>query len=75
MSIFLTNFGGMKATGPFLAVLLLSAAMALVSCDDGCVTCSGISVDYRVCEDDYQEDGDYAAYIAEYEAQGGVCEE
>jgi hypothetical protein len=58
-----------------LAVLLLAIAAVMPSCNDGCVTCSGITADYRVCEDDYQEASDFTAYINEYEAQGGICEE
>jgi len=65
----------MKLPKSLLAMLLVTLACAVGSCGDGCVTCSGITVDRKVCKDDFQEDKDYTAYIREYELQGGICEE
>lgn len=70
-----TNFDPMTALRTFLALLVVCVAMTLSGCDDGCVTCTGITADKRVCKDDYQNDSDYAAYIREYENQGGICED
>lgn len=37
--------------------------------------CTGITADKLICEDDFQEDGDYEQQVNEYENQGGICEE
>jgi hypothetical protein len=37
--------------------------------------CTGITADKLICEDDYQEDGDYEAEVREYEELGGICED
>lgn len=55
--------------------LLCIGMLSAPSCDEGCVTCTGITADKKVCKDDYQEESDYTAYINQYEEEGGVCEE
>lgn len=65
----------MKLSNCLLVMLWLTVACAVGSCGDGCVTCSGITVDQKICKDDFQEDKDHSAYIREYELQGGICEE
>ena len=53
----------------------MSLCFWLISCSSGCVVCSGVTADQEICKSDFQETADYNAYISEYEAQGGVCEE
>jgi hypothetical protein len=56
------------------ALLVAGGLFLLSSCDDGCVTCTGVSADREVCKGDYQDASDYDNYINAYEEQGGVCE-
>ena len=57
-----------------LVIGLFLVSVGLTSCNDGCVTCSGITANQEVCKDDFNNNGDYEAYVSEYEEHGGICE-
>jgi hypothetical protein len=60
---------------PQMILMMLVLCTAFSSCDTGCMKCTGITADKLICEDDYQEDGDYEAEVREYEELGGICED
>lgn len=57
----------------FLGMVL--ALSGMVACNDGCVTCSGISAPQEICKDDFIRASDYQNYVNEYEENGGTCED
>lgn len=53
----------------------LLALGGMTACNDGCVTCTGISAPQEICKDDFIRASDYENYVNEYEDNGGTCED
>ncbi|MCF8277275.1 MAG: hypothetical protein K9J17_11125 [Flavobacteriales bacterium] len=57
-----------------MILVLFLLGCTLSSCDDGCVTCSGVTAPQEVCKGDYTDNSYYQSYVDEYENKGGTCE-